>query len=398
MEFLKVMLHLVLGFLGIHSNTASANEVAPPLPSSSIARDPNTILILFGTRHGCRNPENYVNPSDKSWGQEGPLELNRIGKKQALGLGKEIRKFIGNDYINANYFGKEAVFYASSAPRCQMTLQTAIAGLYTPLGFADWDKRYDNWSPVPYTIDDQLLRMYNVKNCPKSDEAWAPISNDSLPSLAKMESENIELLKYMAENTGWQPKVSLAADLADNIIMIEHTRAKYPQWMNKPTLAGYDKKKLIAAYSEFAEAHYKACAEHMPCRQMMGGYWLKHTIDSMKTAATGKGPKVIGYASHTEVTLAVMKLMGYTRKELTTSAGFVLEFKNTPQAMVRLLEHDPNPVDKHVIYQGTLIPELSSLQDSNGFIPLADFEKVIGQFEISDWETACGRTNNCQKA
>ncbi|PIO54374.1 hypothetical protein TELCIR_24264 [Teladorsagia circumcincta] len=59
----------------------------------------------------------------------------------------------------------------------------------------------------------------------------------------------------------------------------------------------------------------------------MGGVWLKQMLDSISTAIKGESPSVIGYASHTEITLAVMKLMGVEKGELTTSAGFVIELK-----------------------------------------------------------------------
>ncbi|EPB70950.1 hypothetical protein ANCCEY_09966 [Ancylostoma ceylanicum] len=132
----------------------------------------------------------------------------QFGKRQAYGLGRELRKFVG-DLVDGNYLPSQAKYYSSSANRCQMTLQTALAGFYTPTGWADWQRtRFDFWSPVPYSIDDPLLRMYAVKNCPASDQgrtdifvliltlfllhasAWKPISEDTLPDLAKIVSEN----------------------------------------------------------------------------------------------------------------------------------------------------------------------------------------------------------------
>ena len=83
---------------------------------------------------------------------------------------------------------------------------------------------------------------------------------------------------------------------------------------------------------------------------------------------------------HTEITLSAMKQMGIIKDELTTSAGFVIEFRSVlkpvqyflmdyiprvdywnslyitfsrqkPSPSVRLLNHDPHPLDKHVIYK-----------------------------------------------
>ncbi|KAK5980500.1 hypothetical protein GCK32_017196, partial [Trichostrongylus colubriformis] len=135
-----------------------------------ITRDPHTKLVLWGTRHGNRNPERILVMNPARWGFEGSTELTSFGKRQALGLGRELRRFIG-DLVDGNYLPKQAKYYSSSANRCQMTLQVVLAGFYNPTSWADWEKsQFDFWSPVPYTIDDPLLRMYSVKDCPVSDQ------------------------------------------------------------------------------------------------------------------------------------------------------------------------------------------------------------------------------------
>ncbi|KAK6015096.1 hypothetical protein OSTOST_19487 [Ostertagia ostertagi] len=96
--------------------------------------------------------------------------LFKIGKRQALGLGKELRRFVG-PFVSESYNRMEAKYFSSSANRCQMTLQVVLAGLYRPVGWADWDpSRNLVWSPVPYTIDDPMLRMYAVNECKNSDK------------------------------------------------------------------------------------------------------------------------------------------------------------------------------------------------------------------------------------
>lgn len=37
------------------------------------------VLVLFGTRHGNRNPEHFVKVAERNWGQEGELELTSVG-------------------------------------------------------------------------------------------------------------------------------------------------------------------------------------------------------------------------------------------------------------------------------------------------------------------------------
>ncbi|KHJ90420.1 histidine acid phosphatase [Oesophagostomum dentatum] len=289
-----------------------------------------------------------------------------------------MRKFVGK-LISDNYNRTEAKFFSSSANRCQMTLQVALAGLYKPVDWADWDvSGVLPWSPVPYTIDDPMLRMYSVKECKNSDKVWKPIDDDTLPSLKEAKNRSAALLAYVGKETGWNmSSLSRAADFADNLIEIELYNASYPEWVSHPTLEGYDEKKLVKEALSFAEIHQIACADYEPCRDLMSGVWLKHILTTISDVQNGKGPQLAGYASHNEITLSVMKNLGIVKDELTTSAGFVLEFRMKPMPSVRLLAHDPNPIDKHVIYKAELIPELADKAAVDGFISLEDFEAHI---------------------
>lgn len=356
-----------------------------------VSRDPHTRLILWGTRHGNRNPEQFVDKTPTVWGFEGTTELTQFGKRQSYGLGRELRRFAG-DLVNGNYLPKQAKYYSSSANRCQMTLQTALAGFYNPTGWADWQRsQFDFWSPVPYTIDDPMLRMYSVKECPLSDEAWKPITDDTLPDLKLLAARNKDLLGYIARNTGWKPTISSAADLSDNILEMDLYNTPYPAWIARPSLRGYSSATFKQAVLAFGEKHQIRCTEYAPCRNLMGGVWLKNILDTINTAIKGEGPSVVGYASHTEVTLAVMKLLGLEKHELTTSAGFVIEFRRKPEPSVRLLDHDPDPIDRHVIYRATYTADLAKIADKNGWIPFRKFESLVGKFAIADWRAACGR-------
>ncbi|TKR62910.1 hypothetical protein L596_026812 [Steinernema carpocapsae] len=270
-------------------------HVEEPLPDHSVTPDPNAVLVLFGTRHGNRNPGKFIQQNPRTWGKEGDTELTKYGKKQAFGLGHELRKFVQN-IVDSNYEAGKAKFYSSSANRCQMTLQAALAGLYPPKTYAAWGS-FD-WTPVPYSIDDPLLRMYAVEGCPNSDKAWKPISEDKLGDLVELTQKKKDVLNYIAKNTGWNASISDAADLADNIIELDLYGAPYPDWLEKPTLHGYDKKSLKKEIMEFAENHQIKCADYAPCRDMMGGLWLNHVIENLEKLVNGKQKlKIIGYAS-----------------------------------------------------------------------------------------------------
>ena len=64
-----------------------------------------------------------------------------------------------------------------------------------------------------------MLRMYSV-DCPTSDNAWKPISEDTLPSLKELTQEKKQLIDYVSKHTGWEPTISNMADVADNLIQI----------------------------------------------------------------------------------------------------------------------------------------------------------------------------------
>lgn len=142
----------------------------------------------------------------------------QFGKRQAFGLGIAVRAFLG-DLVEPQYLPKETKTFSSSANRCQMTLQSALAGIFPPKGFSDWNPLL-MWTPVPYQIDDAMLRMYAVSPCPTSDAAWQPITDDNLPDLKALTQKKKVLLDYIAKNTGWNASISNAADLADNLIEI----------------------------------------------------------------------------------------------------------------------------------------------------------------------------------
>ncbi|RCN29155.1 histidine acid phosphatase [Ancylostoma caninum] len=256
-------------------------------------------LLFF--RHGNRNPEVFLEENPRTWGFEGDTELTSIGKRQAFGLGKELRKFVGK-LISENYNRSEAKFYSSSANRCQMTLQVALAGLYKPVGWAEWDVSSGlMWTPVPYDINDPMLRMYAVKECKNSDKVWKPIDGDSLPFLLEARKRSAPLLDYIGKNTGWNmSSLGRAADFADNLIEIDMYNASYPKWVSHPTLEGYDEEKLVKEALEFAEVHQIACTNYGPCRDLMSGVWLKHILNTISDVQNGKGPHIVGYASVSE--------------------------------------------------------------------------------------------------
>ncbi|CAD6199468.1 unnamed protein product [Caenorhabditis auriculariae] len=362
------------------------------LPKISSTIDPNTALVIFGTRHGNRNPYRFLPQTPQTWGFEGSNELTNIGKRQSYGLGSELRKFIGN-LTSKNYNASEVVYYSSPANRCQMTLQVLTAGLHPPETWAEWNKPvFENWSPVPYTINDAMLRMYSVSECKKNAVVWKSIDNEEQPQLKQLLTEKAPLLAYFEKNTGWNMSNLLNAQtLADNVLEMCLHNAPLPDWITAPT-ANLTSQELLAEIMSFSEAHEVACANYPPCRDLMAGYWLSDILSKLNTANKQSEVKLVGYSSHSQATLSIMKLLGMNKNEVRTSAGFVIEFRKVPYPSVRLLNHDPNPIDTHVIYPATLVDSLKAYQDADGFINLATFSNYIRPFAKANWKSVCGIT------
>ncbi|CAD6195003.1 unnamed protein product [Caenorhabditis auriculariae] len=215
-----------------------------------------------------------------------------------------------------------------------------------------------------------------LMNVPKSDEVWKPIIEDSLANLQKKKKDHQDLLEYIGKHTGWNmTSLGRAADLADNLIEIDLFGSTYPDWIKHPRLVGYDFEKMRAEIMSFAEIHQIACADYEPCGGLMAGRWLQDILDKLQKASEGRGPSLVGYAS-----VFLYKNKFYFQKKN----------KKTPAPAIRLLNHDPNPIDKHVIYQAKLSNKFDTKIQSDGFILLEDFVKIVGSKAYSKWRTACG--------
>lgn len=85
------------------------------------ARQINCTIVQFIVQMQQIESVNYGWKNTGKYGISGRDKL-QIGKRQAFGLGKEVRSFIGK-FIDTDYKADQAKFYSSSANRCKMTLQ-----------------------------------------------------------------------------------------------------------------------------------------------------------------------------------------------------------------------------------------------------------------------------------
>uniref|UniRef100_A0AC35U3T1 Histidine acid phosphatase n=1 Tax=Rhabditophanes sp. KR3021 TaxID=114890 RepID=A0AC35U3T1_9BILA len=362
--------------------------------------DQNTKLVIFATRHGNRNPSKYLDNDIKTrkWGYEGVMELNTVGKREAFGFGKKLRKFL-DKFVDPNYMPSEATFMSSSASRCQMTLQTACAGLYPAKESFKWNNKLP-WSPTPYVIDDNILRPYSKKNCPEVENAWLPIDKAEPSHIKKQLNDNKNVVDYVAKESGsfgfdkMKPYNEMA-NVADNLINYERFNLPPPLYLTNATLDDYNGPKLISKVLTFAEGPQISCADDKECGHLMGGNWVSVITTALSSRSNSKAEeniKLIGYASHTEIVLSVMKLMGVEQEEVPTGSGFVIELRDKPIWALRILKHETHykhdkesnemKMKDHRIEHAKYKSSLKKIAHDKQWIPLKDFVEYTSNYKL----------------
>ena len=194
--------------------------------------DTDVSLVIVGMRHANRNPESFCcGYEEAGLGQEGPMQLTTFGKQQAYAFGRALHSRYPQ-LLADGYSATDVAAFSSSAPRCQMTLQALLAGLFPPR--PQWQPGLD-WQPIPYTVDDRLLRMYKT-SCPRSKSLWDHIGKDQTPAMSawlRLEKQFIHFVTGKAGIKGTS-KISLMADVADNIANLVTARSStYPYQIMK---------------------------------------------------------------------------------------------------------------------------------------------------------------------
>lgn len=372
---------MLVALLGIVVRVAHSNEAE--LPSAN-----NVKFIIVGFRHGNRNPGQFLknDTSHEQWAWEGASQLTNIGKRQAYTLGQFLRKRYGS-LVPAEFSPSKVKAYSSSAERCQQTLQTCMAGLFPPTGRAVWNPAL-LWTPIPYEINDPLLRMYNVK-CPHYTEAYQGISDDNDKAAYEWLNRDKKLVDYIAKNSGLNASLSDLGDVADNIGNMKMFNVPLPNWVTNPTLEGYPPKDMAKAINSFAEAHQILCANDSECARIMAGMWLDQIVQTLLAVKNGTIKGRVGnfYAAHTETVLSLVRLIkAEDVAETPTSAGLILEYTDTPSPSVRFIFHEPDPTNPdHRLAEIKHLPYCAGKE----WCELDTFVQSVKAPAFSDWQTAC---------
>lgn len=367
----SVLCALILGVAGNLSNL--------PAPE-------NVELVLIGFRHGDRNPGRFLedDPNKGAWGLEGPSMLTNIGKQQAYTFGSQVAgRYAG--LMSPNYNVSQYTATSSSAERCQMTMQTFNAGLFPPTDWAVWNTSL-NWQPVPVGIDNPLLRMYAVSDCPSQVEGWKEVDDMKTPGAQEILSRDSELIQYVAQQTGFPATLSGMADVADNVHAIKIRKATLPDWVTGNNPFNED---IYEKIHKWAEAPQILCAEYQPCRYMMAGYWLGKMVDILQQKSSGQleENKMYTYASHNEIVTSLLATMGVDKPNgVYYNGAAVIEYRNDPEPSVRVIYSEPQdevPTERN--------SEVLTLPfcDGEEWCPLGKFTEGVQQYIITDYQQTC---------
>uniref|UniRef100_A0A0K0EGN4 2,3-bisphosphoglycerate 3-phosphatase n=1 Tax=Strongyloides stercoralis TaxID=6248 RepID=A0A0K0EGN4_STRER len=384
----------------LNKTNLSNNESIIETETKELDIDPDAVMVLYVIRHGNRNPSKYFeeNSLKRGWGEEGPLELNRRGKNEAFNFGVRLRHFL-KGLIKRNFNSSEINLYTSSANRCQMTLQLISAAVFRPIGYGYWKDNLD-WSPTPYTIDDEILRPY-TKKCDAIENSWNPIISEKLSEIEDIVSSNQDIINFFirnGENFNFDKNRSFndLANVADNLHNYKIYRKPFPDFITKANFSNYNSSTLIDKVMTFIEGSQIVCANDEKCGYLMGGRLLSHIKNELikKANETHNYPvKMIGYASHTEIVLSVMKLMGIDQNEIRTGCGFIIQLREKPFWSIKILKHNTiyqnNRLTGHSITIANYSKYLKNMSIGDGWIGLQNFTKFIQNKTIDNWEEIC---------
>jgi hypothetical protein len=381
----------------------------------------NIDLVIVGLTPGNRNPEVFLqdDPNSDRWGQEGPGQLNIIGKREGFNLGRALRQRYGNDIINDQFFPTNFMAFSSTGESEQMTCQSLNTGIFPP---RDSETKIDptlNWQPVPLTTDDNLLGISRLVRCPAVRDVMEPIFNGEIPAVRNVLQREQELVNYIVQNTGVRGNVEDLSEVVENLQQMRVRNLPFPDWAERPQIQDLNKERFLRKVQVFRNAVEVACAVHEPCRRLFSGVLLNQIKDivqtvtnmreSTKQSQTRDRLGMVVYTGDIETILSVFRVLDLDYFNVPSTGGFVLEVRNgrldstglrpVSNPTVRVLYHEPdfNNRGEHNFFLAEKVRDTESRQDCpDNFCPLLDLVRKIHPYTIQDIRVACRevRCNN----
>jgi len=348
------------------------------LAVAAVAVADKTLSLLFvQTRHGERNPGQFLkdDPNKGRWGQEGGSNLNTIGKQRQYALGQAIRERYSK-FLPVQWNPNEFSGMSSSAERCQMTFQMLAAGIFPPQDWSVWNRKL-LWQPVPYTIDDTLLRAYNRK-CAGVTAAWKPANEGTEPYGKNLTHLYKKYIDLAAKKEGLKADLTDAADIADNLIALKERGWKLPAWADQET---------FHAIEQLAEAPQIACAEYGPCRKLMAGFWANTILNKMKEKQVKRTStqKFYMFTTHNEILSSLFWIFKQQVRGVAFGTGAIIEYSTDNKGWVRMFRAEPKDTPQQVKFE----PMPLCTPSTDGWCSFDTVHKLVQSELIEDMDRSC---------
>lgn len=381
-------------FIALSHFPAKADILRPATDDNSF------VIVVF--RHGFRNPikfiPNVVSLQKGKWGTEGAGLLTNLGKRQGYELGRFLKQMYG-PMVSEIYKPDQIKALSSSSDRCQMTMLTVLASLYRPNDNKTKFVHDLNWQPIPYSVDDNMLRVFE-SSCPKYLKIHEPFLTDDIAAARLYKKGKEPLINYISENTGFSGTLLNLSHVADNVIAMRQNNASFPDWLEDRNLPNYPRKnKLIAEVVKFAASSPILCALNETCARPLAGVFLNEIFQQLVDKVSGKLPNRFMnlYSTHIEGVLPTLRFMGANVSDVAVGGGYILELlkkgtSSKTEYTVRLILIEPN-VEPSKSYQAKLTPLFLQNISSNGTAAtshnVSDFLDQIRPYRIENFTAYC---------
>jgi hypothetical protein len=375
----------------------------------------NVDLVIVGMTSGSHNPDVFITEETRTteqWGEEGPSQLNDVGKREALIFGRALRERYGNNVVTERYFPTNYMAFSSTGEKEQMTCQVVNTGMFPPTQETMIDPSI-RWQPIPVTTDDTLMGISRVIRCPSVRDVTDPIFNGELPVIRNLLNRQREMVDYIVTNTGIRRNnIEDLAQVAENLYELRVRRQPFPDWAEHPTVSGMDRETFYRRVQVFRNAPEVACSVYEPCKRLFSGVVLeqmKEIIETLvntdRTTTTDRRNRLgmVVYTGDVEVILSILRILDLDYYNVPSSGGFILEIRTTndgptnptttPTVRVVYHERDTMNTERHRFYVAERVPGSGRRWDCpEDFCPVEDFLRRISPYVITDYRTACRDT------
>ncbi|XP_076643313.1 venom acid phosphatase Acph-1 [Halictus rubicundus] len=342
-------------------------------------------LLQAVFRHANRMPTNgrktYPNDpyDDLTYEPEGYGGLTNVGKMSSFKLGEYFRERY-NEFLGPVYTKETIWFRADEIERIVMTGELVAAGMYPPSKEQMWNPHL-NWQPIPVWAPPMATDyLYNGLNCANFWQWRADVEKNDC-GVAKFESENKDVYKYLSEHTGGNITQSRVFSLRQLLYAQRDIGLELPEWTKEVFPGKLDD---LAVYDILIRNRTPKM------KQLLGGVWIKEWLNRVNDYLNrNDNRKAFMYASH-ELNLAAILValdnFDYKVPSYSSTIMFELHEKNN-QHFIQILYRNEGKI------KTLKIPGCGT-----DLCPLETFKKFVAPVLPENVEELCGNSDESESA